>query len=162
MVYVRNMGYQKAIVLFFAVIFIILQTCFTIKGTNIFLIFPSVFLILTFKPKLLSYSGCFALGLVNDVFAIQMLGVSSVIFVALKYFKTINVTRGYKSYHDLLTEYLIYATCVFIVTSVVAIVLGNAVLNFSLLISAILLTLGFFVCDFLWLKIFRLISSTPV
>ncbi|HAG53569.1 MAG TPA: hypothetical protein DCL21_07270, partial [Alphaproteobacteria bacterium] len=85
----QDLTVQKIVIFVFAVLFILLQSVVVLQGTNYFLILPSIFLILTYKPKLLGYSGCFALGLINDIFAMQVLGISSIVFIILKFLKTV-------------------------------------------------------------------------
>jgi hypothetical protein len=155
----NNLTTQKIVVFTFAVLFIILQSCFDAKGTNYFLILPSVFLVLTYKPQLLSYFACFALGFINDIFAMQVLGMSSVMFVVLKFIKTVIVSRSHKNYIDLLKEYCIYGLSIFVSAFLVMLVFGAATLNSAFILSIILLILGFFITDYLWLKIFGLFNK---
>jgi len=155
----QNLTVQKIVIFTFAVLFILLQSCVVLQGTNYFLILPSIFLILTYKPKLLGYSGCFFLGLINDVFSMQILGISSAVFILLKFLKTVNVTRSYKDYGDLLKEYLLYSMSLFLIAFSILLSLGFSTVNSLLFLSIALLILGFFICDFLWLKIFRLFNK---
>lgn len=155
----QNLTAQKLTVFAFAVLFIILQSCFILKGTNYFLILPSIFLILTYKPELLGFGGCFLLGLINDVFAMQMLGVSSLMFVVLKFFKTVHVSRSHKDYIGLLMEYCIYGLSIFLTAFVVMLFLDLTTVNGLFFLSILLLLLGFFITDFLWLKIFGLFNK---
>lgn len=156
---IQNLALKKTTVFLFAVLFIFLQSCFILKGTNYFLILPSIFIILTYKPKLLGYTSCFLLGLINDVFAMQMVGISSFVFVTLKFFKTIYVTRSHKDYVGLLLEYLVYSMTLFLIAFSVMLILGLTTVNSLFFLSIVLLVLGFFLCDFLWLKIFGLFNK---
>tara|TARA_Y100001960_G_scaffold297063_1_gene343122 strand:+ start:1472 stop:1954 length:483 start_codon:yes stop_codon:yes gene_type:complete len=155
----QNLTYQKLTVFLFAVFFIIFQSCFLLKGTNYFLILPSLFLVLTYKPKLMGYGTCFALGLINDIFAMQMLGVSSIMFIVLKFAKTVNVSRSHKDYVGLLMEYCIYSLTIFLSAFVVMLMLDLTTVDGIFFLSILLLLLGFFICDFLWLKIFGLFNK---
>lgn len=155
----QNLTLQKVTIFTFAVLFIMLQSCFILKGTNYFLILPSIFLILTYKPSLLGYGTCFMLGLINDIFAMQMLGVSSIMFVTLKFFKSVNVSRSHKDYIGLLIEYCIYGFAIFLSAFVVMLALGLTTVDGTFLLSLFLLLLGFFICDYLWLKIFGLFNK---
>lgn len=155
----QNLTTQKITVFLFAILFIILQTCFALKGINYFLILPSIFLILTYKPKLMSYEMCFVLGLINDVFAMQLLGVSSIMFVILKFMKAVHISRSYKDYMGLLIEYCIYGLSIFLSAFVVMLLLGLTTVNGMFFLSILLLLLGFFICDYLWLKIFGLFNK---
>ena len=155
----QNTALQKTTIFIFAVLFIFLQSVFILKGTNYFLILPSVFIILTYKPKLLGYTACFVLGLINDIVAMQMIGVSSIIFVVMKFLKSVYVTRSYKDYVGLLLEYLAYSMSLFMLAFMVMLSLDLTTLNIMFFLSIVLLILGFFLCDFLWLKIFGLFNK---
>lgn len=155
----QNLTAQKLTVFAFAVVFIILQTCFMLKGTNYFLILPSIFLILTYKPDLLGFGACFILGLINDVFAMQMLGVSSIMFIVIKFLKTVHVSRSHKDYVGLLMEYCIYAFAIFLTAFIVMFMLDLTTFDQRFFLSILLLLLGFFITDFLWLKIFGLFNK---
>jgi|TARA_Y100001960_G_scaffold73285_1_gene77904 cell shape-determining protein MreD len=155
----QNSTTQKLTVFAFAVLFILVQSCFLLKGSNYFLIMPSVFLILTYKPKLLGYTGCFILGLLNDIFAMQLVGVSSMLFVILKFMMSQGVSRAHKDYIGLLKEYLLYSLTLFLGSFVIMLMFDFTTVDSQFFLSLILLIMGFFICDFLWLKIFGLFNK---
>ena len=155
----QNSTTQKLTVFAFAVLFILVQSCFLLKGSNYFLIMPSVFLILTYKPKLLGYTGCFVLGLLNDIFAMQLVGVSSMLFVILKFMMSQGVSRAHKDYIGLLKEYLLYSLTLFLGSFVIMLMFDFTTVDSQFFLSLILLIMGFFICDFLWLKIFGLFNK---
>ncbi|PPR08942.1 MAG: hypothetical protein CFH44_00549 [Proteobacteria bacterium] len=155
----QNSTTQKLTVFAFAVLFILVQSCFLLKGSNYFLIMPSVFLILTYKPKLLGYTGCFVLGLLNDIFAMQLVGVSSMLFVILKFMMSQGVSRAHKDYMGLLKEYLLYSLTLFLGSFVIMLMFDFTTVDSQFFLSLILLIMGFFICDFLWLKIFGLFNK---
>ena len=153
---------QKLIIFIALACCIVLQSVFTIDQAVFLFSLPSIFLVLTFKPDLLGFKGCFLLGILNDIFAMQTLGVSSIVFVTLKYFKSVYVSGAYKYYKDLFYQYLVY--CGTLLTCYLTVMLFLRLIKFdmSIIVSYVMLILGFFVCDFLWLKVFRFVNKQPM
>lgn len=159
----NNTIVQRLTIFGFLVLFIVIQTFFVVKGTGYFLIFPSLFLILTYKPESLGYGSCFILGVLNDLFSFQVLGISSVIFLFLKFFKLYFNASPAKTIWSLFGEYLAYSYFSF------ALVYFTFILfklnDFSLLFVFFFLfiqALGFFICKYLWFKIFLILDEDKI
>jgi len=155
-----NIRIQKLIILSFVILFIILQTFFPMKGIGFFLVLPSIFMLLTYKPDSISYGSCFILGLINDMFSMQLLGVSSIVFLSFRFIKILNGNISSKDYLGVLKEYLVYAYILLI--SVYLFMLSLGVYEFDLvsLLTILLIQLfGFFVCYYAWIKIFEMLEK---
>lgn len=150
---------QKVMIFCLIIVMIIAQTFFSLNGSAFFFSLPSVFLVLTFKPKLLGYFACFALGIINDLFCMQILGLSSAVFVLFKYLKTIKISGAYKHYQELFIEYVVYSFTTMFLIFIVLLMLGLIELNWTMLFSLLLLVLGFFIADYIWLKTFRFLNG---
>ena len=155
-----NIKVQRLTTFGLVVLFIILQTFFPLKGTGFFLTLPSIFMLITYKPDNLNYGSCFLLGVINDLFCMQVLGLSSIVFISLRFFKMFNNNILAKSYVSLLKEYLAYSYILLIFVYSFTLVLKLHEFDLVVLLGiALLQFFGFLICHFLWQKIFDLFDE---
>ncbi|MCP4355822.1 MAG: hypothetical protein GY793_09385 [Proteobacteria bacterium] len=156
----NNIIIQKLTIFGLVILFIIAQTFFPMKGIGLFLVLPSIFMLLTYKPDSMKYGSCFMLGLINDIFCMQLLGLSSIVFISLRFCKILSGNASSKSYWLILKEYLFYAYILLIVIYSFTLIIQIHEFNIMNMVSISLMQFfGFFVCYYLWSRIFELLDK---